>query len=170
MLQLIELYEQTEGHPSDPQLASLRERLLERAAPRYWDDKSFRSVSAIRSQLSWVRLLATDSPTAWRAPAAFRGAWELHRGRRAGFIIDEPSVLSDGHAVDRVALVRVLEHLRTTLNELVRSPDYLPERLREHYVLAWTDLEDRGHIAQAIVALRGPAVDDLLGVIVKCCG
>jgi hypothetical protein len=48
------------------------------------------------------------------------------------------------------------------MTELVESPEYLPEALRASYAAAWEELEELGHIEQAITALRGPAVDDLL--------
>lgn len=56
----------------------------------------------------------------------------------------------------------VLQELKAVLAELVESTSYMPPELREVYAAAWDDLEKRGYIDQAIAALRGPAVDDLL--------
>jgi hypothetical protein len=72
--------------------------------------------------------------------------------------------LEKGAATDRRELIRILRRLRVMLAELVESPEYLPANLRPSYAAAWAELEETGHIEQAITALNGPAVDRLLAV------
>jgi hypothetical protein len=159
---LVALYHRTEARPARADLERLREQLLELAAPEYRDDPSYRSVDSIRSQLSWVHLLAERHPRAREAPRAFQDAWARYRAGAP--LVEEAEVLEKGAASDRRELIRILQRLRATLAELVESPEYLPEGLRRSYAVAWAELEERGHIEQAIVGLRGPAVDDLLAV------
>jgi hypothetical protein len=157
---LIDLYRRTGRRPSDAALESLRHELLEMADPEFRRDPSYRSVDSIREQLSWVDVLARDDPRAREAPRAFRDAWDVY-----GYIarpLRDQDVDQTGAATDRQALIRALEDLREALAELVQSPTYLPTDLRESYSAAWFDIENRGHIDQAILSLRGPAVDDLL--------
>jgi hypothetical protein len=157
---LVAMFERTGHRPTQADLKGLREQLLELASPEYRDDPHYRSVDSIRSHLSWIRLLAEGDPRARDAPRAFHEAWAEY-GPRAPFV-SEPDVLAKGASLDRIQLIRILEHLRATLAELVESPEYLPKALRRSYAAAWAQLEERGHIDQAILGLRGPAVDDLL--------
>jgi hypothetical protein len=156
---LIALLERTRGSPTLTDLELLREQLLELADPAYRVDPSYRSVDSIRSQLTWVRDLAWDRPRAREAPNAFKEAWARHIGEAPSVEQVPPS---NGAAVDRRELVRILGIVRATLTELVESPDYLPAALSKSYASAWKDLEARGYIDAAIAALHGPAVDDLL--------
>ncbi len=157
---LVELYLRTSGRPSGADVEGLREQLLE-MAPEFRDDPSYRSSSSILSRLGWVRLLEARDPRAREAPRAFRDAWE--RFGRGALRIDA-DVLEKGAAVDRRELIRVLRRLQVTLAELVESPEYLPANLRPSYAAAWAELEETGHIEQAIIGLHGPAVDGLLAV------
>jgi hypothetical protein len=158
---LIDLYREEGLRPSESAVGRLRELLLEWAAPEFRRDPSYRSVGSIRSQLSWVHFLATEDPRSRHAPMAFRIAWDLYQ-KQQGPLVDKLDVAHSGAAADRRALIGVLEDLRATLEELVESPDHLPSGIREYYAAAWADLEERGYIDQAITALTGPAVDDLL--------
>jgi hypothetical protein len=107
-------------------------------------------------------MLAEGHPRAREAPRALHEAWAEYGPRPP--LVAEPDVLPKGASSDRSQLIRILERLRVTLAEVVESPEYLPEGLRRRYAAAWAQLEARGYIEQAILGLRGPAVDDLLWV------
>ena len=158
---LIELYEHAGSDPRESALEELRFRLLEFWEPELASDPSFRSVDSIRAHMSWVDFLWRGDERAELAPTAFHRAWARYRA--ASPLLDDRTVVQRGAAEDRRALVGVLSELRVTLAELVESTRYLPRGVQTEYRKAWADLESRGHIDQAILALRGPAVDDLLG-------